>query len=75
MKKKANKSLPLEKRPFIMECAEVAEILNCTDTHVQGLIASGQLKAFDISAKNSDRAMWRIPKHSVMEFLAARKVA
>ena len=52
--------------------AGIAAWLGCTDEHVLGLIADGDLEAIDIRRKGTSRPRWIIAEEALQRFIASR---
>lgn len=50
---------------------QVAVMLGCSRSHVERLIASGELDAMDVG-NGAKRATWRITERALMRFLERR---
>lgn len=52
----------------MLSCAQAAQRMACSETHVHTLIRLGRLKAINIGA-GEKHARWRIPEEALVEFM------
>jgi hypothetical protein len=52
----------------------LAQLFHIHRTHLTNLIEQGELVAFDLRGKNSSRSCVRVPRNSLVEFLAKRQI-
>lgn len=70
MPRNARKPKPLDEPAHTI--TGVAELLTVSRTHVERLIASGELEALDISAPDSRRPTYRVTDRSLRAFMSRR---
>jgi len=53
---------------------QLAQMFHVHRTHLTNLIEQGELVAFDLRGKASSRSCVRVPRTSLVEFLARRQI-
>ena len=66
---------PHEKEPRLLTVEEVADVLDCTTTHVGSLIRAGKIHAFNFASGATTRALYRVPPLALQHFLQAAVVS
>jgi len=53
---------------------QLAQMFHVSKLHLSNLIEQGELAAFDLRGKASSRSCVRVPRNSLVEFLAKRQI-